>query len=350
VVHGSTPILLAVGVNPARNFESRQCPKWGTKWASHGDVQGTASAYACFSLTAERPIAAECARSGEQFGDFIWLSLWTARCDIDGIVNLLEEWEEQPKPSFGMAGPLWAWRCDLQHLSRRRWRADMSKKWIDALDRKLCSTGLWKAASWSDVIDARRPKLYAGLLDRRLQQYATHFGVTPYVASSRNIRHDIRNRFPIPDNSVEVFQSEDVFEHIEYADLGAVFAEIRRVLRPGGLFRFSVPDYRCRLLVDRSIKADDGTILFDPLGDGQFVNGRIINGGHVWFPVYESVKALFEASQFEDVQYLHYTDAKGQSILQTIDYSLGNVLRTPDHDERAASPRMALSIVVDARK
>jgi predicted SAM-dependent methyltransferase len=226
----------------------------------------------------------------------------------------------------------------------------MRNKWIDAIDRRLCALGLLKAASWGEVIAAKEPKLYAGLLDRRLQQFSTYFGVTPFVASSKNIRHDVREKFPIPDNSVCAFQSEDVFEHVEYVDMPAIFDEIHRILVPGGLFRLSVPDYRCRLLVERSVKSEDGTILFDPVGDGQFVNGRIVNGGHLWFPVYESVKALFDASRFADVKFLHYTDASGESILNPIDYALGNVLRTPDHDERAASPRMALSIVVDARK
>ena len=226
----------------------------------------------------------------------------------------------------------------------------MGKRWIDWIDRKVCAAGLLRAARWSDVVAAKSPKLYAGLLDRRLQQFPTFYGVTPFVGSSRNIRHDVRKPFPIPDNSIYAFQSEDVFEHVEYTDMGAIFDEIHRVLVPGGLFRLSVPDYRCPLLFERSIKAEDGTILFDPLGDGRFVDGRIIEGGHVWFPVYESVKALFDRSRFSDVRFLHYTDANGRSILNPIDYALGNVLRTPDHDERAASPRIALSIVVDARK
>jgi len=147
-----------------------------------------------------------------------------------------------------------------------------------------------------------------------------------------------------------VFQSEDVFEHIEYGKIAAIFEEVFRVLRPDGLFRLSIPDYRHPLLRERSIKNDDGDVLFDPGGGGRFQNGQVVDGGHVWFPIYETVKALFDASRFRDVKFLHYKDESGQSVLKPIDYALGHIQRTPDNDERVASPRIAMSIVVDARK
>jgi SAM-dependent methyltransferase len=226
----------------------------------------------------------------------------------------------------------------------------MPNNWLDKTDRILCSIGIRKAASWDDALKAKEPRLYAGNIDRTLRQFSTHYGITPFVSSSRNIQHDIRDVLPIPDNSVAIFQSEDVFEHIEYADVGRIFDEVFRVLRPGGLFRFSVPDYRCPILFDRSVKGANGNILFDPGGGGRFENGQVVDGGHLWFPVYETAKNLFDASSFRNILYLHYTDHGGQSVLNPIDYALGNIQRTPDNDERVASPRIAMSIVVDARK
>lgn len=220
------------------------------------------------------------------------------------------------------------------------------------MDRRLCALGVWKAATWDDALGANVPKLYAGNIDRTLRQFATHYGITPFLSSSRNIRHDIRHPLPIPDNSVGVYQSEDVFEHIEYLKIGRILCEIYRVLRPGGLFRFSVPDYRCPIFFDRSLKDDDGRIVFDPGGGGRFESGKVVEGGHLWFPVYEVVKTLFDESPFEHVRFLHYTDQKGQSVLNPIDYALGYVQRTPDNDTRISktSPRIAISIVVDAQK
>jgi predicted SAM-dependent methyltransferase len=158
---------------------------------------------------------------------------------------------------------------------------------------------------------------------------------------------------PIPDGIITAYQAEDVFEHVPYEDLPSVFDEIFRTLKPGGLFRLSVPDYRSDVYFNRSVKDETGALLFDPGGGGSYENGQVVDGGHVWFPVYETVKALFDRSKFSSggsVNFLHYTDANGSFILNKIDYSKGAVSRTPDFDERVMSPRRPLSIVVDAIK
>jgi SAM-dependent methyltransferase len=225
----------------------------------------------------------------------------------------------------------------------------MQSSLFGKIQKRLGSIGQ-KQASWEDVIRAEKPKLYAGNLAPTLPQFPSHFGLALNPTSRKDVAHDMRNKLPVPDNSITAFQSEDVFEHIEYRQIGAIFDEVFRVLRPDGLFRLSVPDYRCPLLRERSVKDSNGNILFDPGGGGGFENGKVVDGGHAWFPVYETVKALFDASQFENVQFLHYTNENGQSILNPIDYALGHIQRTPDNDERVASPRIAMSIVVDARK
>ena len=50
-----------------------------------------------------------------------------------------------------------------------------------------------------------------------------------------------RNGIPIEDNFLDVVTMLSVFEHIEYAKLPYVFSEIRRVLKPGGVFIITVP-------------------------------------------------------------------------------------------------------------
>jgi SAM-dependent methyltransferase len=157
----------------------------------------------------------------------------------------------------------------------------------------------------------------------------------------------------VPDGTIEIFQAEDVFEHIPYEGLANIIDEIYRVLKPGGVFRLSVPDYRCDVYLTRVMRNDHGDIVFDPGGGGQFETGRVVGGGHLWFPVYESVKSLFDRTSFArngEVRYLHYTDSSGAFVLRPIDHSLGPVRRTPDHDVRARDPRRPLSIVVDAIK
>jgi SAM-dependent methyltransferase len=158
---------------------------------------------------------------------------------------------------------------------------------------------------------------------------------------------------PIPDGSIDLFQSEDVFEHIELAKMVPIFNEIHRVLSPGALFRLSLPDYHLDLNVQRCQKGPTGEIVFDPGGGGQFVDGRVTGGGHVWFPTIEIVRGLFEESLFGArgiVKFLQYNNGDGTFKLDPVDYSLGYIQRTPDHDDRVSDRLRAISIVVDAFK
>jgi hypothetical protein len=226
-------------------------------------------------------------------------------------------------------------------------------RYVDAADYVLCRYGPLSFPSWEDFLARRSRKLYAGKLRRALPQFATHLGVTPFFGSTRNINHDVTEPFPIPDGSVEVFQSEDVFEHIELRKIVPLFNEIHRVLTPGGLFRLSLPDYHCDQNLQRCQRGPHGEIVFDPGGGGQFVDGRVIGGGHVWFPTIEIVRGLFNESLFAAhgaITYVQYTNADGTFKLDPIDYSLGYIQRTPDHDARVADRPRPISIVVDALK
>lgn len=217
---------------------------------------------------------------------------------------------------------------------------------LDRLEETLVRFGLLKSASWDDAIKTRR--LYAGKLRRGLPQYATHLGLTPFRPGRRNINHDATQCMPI-NSALNIYQSEDVFEHLPYESLGAVFDQIHAALAPGGVFRLSVPDYRCEIYSDRCLR-ENGAIVFDPGGGGAYRDGQVVDGGHVWFPTFESVTALFEASQFEEWTILEGYDPDGKRVMQPIDYSLGYIARTSEHDLRVNNDQRPLSLVVDARK
>ncbi len=224
---------------------------------------------------------------------------------------------------------------------------------IDTADTLLCRIGLVRPANWERVRSGAVTRLYAGRLSRGAPQFDAYLGLTPFAPSSHNIAHDITAPLPLADDSIERFQAEDVFEHLDYGAIPAVLNEIHRVLKPGGLFRFSVPDYRCDLYERRSLKNAAGELIFDPGGGGRYENGRVVDGGHLWFPTFEAVKALFDQSRFSErgsVKFLHYTAPDGRRVLEPIDYALGYVQRTPDNDARVADDPRPLSIVVDAIK
>lgn len=169
-----------------------------------------------------------------------------------------------------------------------------------------------------------------------------------------HINHDITKKIDLLDNSVDIVQSEDVMEHIEYDLLPSCINDIYRILKPGGLFRLSMPDYCCDVLYNRSVKDKNGNIIFDAGGGGNYdeINKKVINGGHLWFPKYKLVKELIEKTNFENdkVEFLHYYDNEKKPILKNINYKMGYIRRTPDNDERVMNPRRPMSIVLDCYK
>lgn len=198
--------------------------------------------------------------------------------------------------------------------------------------------------------------LYLGDMDIHRRNYTNKnfIGLSLSKSDDYHIKHDITNKLLLNDNSVDIVQSEDVMEHIEYDMLKSCIDDIYRVLKPGGLFRLSLPDYKCDIIYNRSVKDCNGNIIFDQGGGGSYDenNKKVIGGGHVWFPDFNSVKSLLESTDFSNdkINYLHYYDDKNVPIVNKIEYKKGYISRTPDHDDRVKNPYRPMSIVVDCYK
>ena len=193
--------------------------------------------------------------------------------------------------------------------------------------------------------------LYAGDIPfRKEYRIKGLVGLSIKRANYQTILHDVNKAYPLPDNSIDAYQAEDVFEHIEYDMLPSAINEIYRILKPGGYFRLSIPDYRFDIYNTRCLKDKDGNIIFDPDGGGYYENGVVCGGGHLWFPTYESTLALIKKTNFLKYEFYHYYDTDGTPVVKKIDYSKGFVQRTPDNDERGRNPFRPMSIVVDLVK
>ena len=205
---------------------------------------------------------------------------------------------------------------------------------------------------WEDIYKRSKIYLYCGDLPKQRIEYTkkNFVGLSLIYSDKYHIKHDINNRFNVNDNSVDIVQSEDVMEHIEYDKLTPIINDIHRILKVGGLFRLSVPDYMCDLLQARSLKDASGDIYFDPGGGGGWDANRVVDNGHLWFPTYHSVKQLLEKTHFRvSYKFLHYYEGQ-EAHIYPIDYSLGYIHRTPDNDKRVQDPRRPLSLVVDCIK
>ena len=55
-------------------------------------------------------------------------------------------------------------------------------------------------------------------------------------------KYDIFN-LPFSDNSISEIKADSLLEHLSFLEERKIFNEVKRVLRPGGIFEFSVPDF-----------------------------------------------------------------------------------------------------------
>jgi malonyl-CoA O-methyltransferase len=72
----------------------------------------------------------------------------------------------------------------------------------------------------------------AGMLERARTRVSAVVADRSGAAHVRFARHDVREPWPVPDAAVDTIVANLVLEHV--ADLGPVYAEAARTLRPGG--------------------------------------------------------------------------------------------------------------------
>lgn len=205
--------------------------------------------------------------------------------------------------------------------------------------------------------------LYFGSLGLHERQYQVpnFIGLALEPKHDREIRHDATAALPFGDNSIAKVQSQDVFEHLPFEKVPFVMDEVYRVLKPGGTFRLSVPDYRSPVLKRRSVYDWRGRVTGDLLmgatpyldettGDARV---RFSEDGHahVWFPRYELVTHLILKSEIRKSREIKFH----QCFVDDHSYLCGPipenemyVQRAAPHDRRAGGA--PVSIVVDFTK
>jgi SAM-dependent methyltransferase len=151
--------------------------------------------------------------------------------------------------------------------------------------------------------------LYFGSLGLHERQYqiANFIGLALQPAHDREIQHNLTDPLPFPDGSIAKIQAQDVLEHVAFEKAAAILDEVYRVLRPGGIFRLSVPDYRSPVLKRRSIYDARGRVIGDLLmGATSYLDQetgdtrvRFSEDGdaHLWFPRYELITHLVLKSE-----------------------------------------------------
>jgi SAM-dependent methyltransferase len=202
--------------------------------------------------------------------------------------------------------------------------------------------------------------LYFGSMHKHEPQYSNPRFICLALEpkSEKEIRHDAYDELSFPENSISKIQSQDVFEHLEYEKIPFVLDEIFRVLKPGGVFRLSMPDYNSPAMRKECVFDENGEIMVDISCGGSVIYDRNIPGkravfintgdAHLWFPTYEKTKLLISKSNIRgstDIIFRQHWINQESFISDNIPDEEMFVQRAPPHDMRAGGK--PVSIVVD---
>lgn len=177
-------------------------------------------------------------------------------------------------------------------------------------------------------------RFYAGdICDEIHRNIKGLYGLSLYRTDSRHIKHDVRKRYPISDNSIESFEAEDVFEYIEKERQIDAINEIYRILKPGGYVRFTLPDYNSPYLKRRTMCSPKGEFLFDAVGGGTFGKNGISENGSIYFATYEDFNKTLERTMFSRIEWLCYYAEDGSLHKEYIAMDKGYVSRVNNESD-----------------
>lgn len=201
--------------------------------------------------------------------------------------------------------------------------------------------------------------LYFGSLGPHERQYQipNFTGLALEPAHDREKKHDLAAALPYPAGSIAKIQAQDVLEHLAFDKVPFVLDEIYRVLKPGGIFRLSVPDHRCPVLKRRSIYDARGRVIGDLLmGATSYLDPatgearvRFSEDGeaHLWFPRYELITHLVLKSEIRKAQIHFYQGFLDDHtyLCEPVPENEMFVQRAAPHDQRAGGA--PISIIAD---
>lgn len=126
---------------------------------------------------------------------------------------------------------------------------------------------------------------------------------------------DIRNRFPLDDNSVDNIYCSQVLEHFELYQAQQILHEAHRVLKPSGLIRITVPDIK--KMFNSDLSAREINVLWwgyekDIRPSNIFAKiSRLFIRDHQWHHDETSMKQLLSNTGFKNIKILSFR--KGQT-------------------------------------
>ncbi len=124
---------------------------------------------------------------------------------------------------------------------------------------------------------------------------------------------DIRDGLPLPDASIDYVVSIHALPEIPYGDLVPALAELRRVLKRGGVLRLGLPDLDKGVDAYRSGNRDYFALVPDE--DAETIGGKLITQ-LVWYGyartlfVRDFVEEILRKAGFGDVHHVGYRETR----------------------------------------
>ncbi len=175
--------------------------------------------------------------------------------------------------------------------------------------------GLWAPTNWEnyDVSPALRL--------RKIPVLGNLVPKGPFGDWPKNVKYgNIITGLPLPNGSVDHLYCSHVLEHLSLQDFRAALENSYRLLKPGGVFRFVLPDleglvkaYQNNPSVDASMEFMEESYLGRherAKGLKGFVREWLGNSKHLWMWDFKSMKKELEAVGFKSVRRAYYHDSE----------------------------------------
>lgn len=144
--------------------------------------------------------------------------------------------------------------------------------------------------------------------------------------ASRNqykfFQHDIRNKFPFENNTVDFIISSHVLEHITESEGKAFLTELYRIMKPGAVARIAVPDAETLI----GLYSKKQLSMFDEINNGcqyaQFESAKfwsLLFEGHKIAYDFDGLKTLASSVGFH-VEKKKFNEGTEQIIKETMDF------------------------------
>lgn len=137
---------------------------------------------------------------------------------------------------------------------------------------------------------------------------------------------DIRNGLKYSNDTVDLIYSSHVIEHLCYEDATLAFRHVYRIMKPGAIFRFVLPDLEhiigCYASSKAPSRADEfmrSTLLgveSKPKNFIQNIYNNFGNSRHLWMWDYNSIASELNNIGFKSVRRAYFNDSSNIEFLK----------------------------------